>query len=1021
MALPLQQKAGQPQLRPGDTLVVIRMSIEPPCDNGNRVSTANVVPDDFIARSSDELTLRKSERVELIELDEGFGDGWYLGRHLARGSTGLFPGGKLDTGQKPKNTDRIVYTTRAPPVPSKPAQPQPLHRSSYSPPTSTYSNTPLSPIPPSPATYQQTDSPTSSGPRAVSQYSPAFAYDSPRTSLPPAYSSYAPGVQRSIGQTLGDNHGGEDSPVMNETLSVIDEHITDLSTPRQSLVPPKTIPEDSESDYSSRLDQHSYIAGPETDDEENGRVTEAEVRKWDHKKAAEHLRSIGVDSKHCDIFEEQEIPGEVLLDMDQGFIYMKEYDFGVMGRRLKTWHKIRDFQNEVKRRKSSRQATMSSIDGTSSLDDISRTQSKPLSSAALLPRIPSLAEKPGLNIRQSHHSVVSHEDANMGHPALQSTGSFPRLSMGGQTPPSPWRASMISDTSSRPSAAMVRELSHSRRHSSIDFGKQPDLKLSASALGPPNASHHKQPSLDRDWTLSASTLGTPASPAGVGASRELSAKGPSASPPMNSTLEAEVDRGYFSGNDIDNRKQRNTLRKRDSGSGSAMHSRQASANNMAMKKHSRLASVDSIRDIGPQAFSSASKAYYGKDSKGRLRSSSARESISKSTGSTASPTVTNLEQGGPTHPRVVSAGPQPKSSLPNKARKFMGLRATSEAVTNADKSIASQSDQPQDSSRTSPVASPTGSNTPSGTSRSMEYEASEAPSKLSDVQGLHLPKAQARNRPKAKQETSAYQRGLLKLTPAEAREHCDYHGWMKKKSSSLITTWKPRLFILRGRRLSYYYSESDTEERGIIDISGHKVLVANSDAMITLHAQITGATSAASPNSLATSSNEPSPNLTRSPEPGSGSLFYFKLVPPKSGSSRAVQFTKPTVHYFQVDTIVEGRKWMGEMMKATIEHDLSSYETTNKQKTISLAKARARRERPPALQEEQDGPEPKSTDEVQENVRESGLNIQGLDFSDSPVSLDLMGEKARDSIQAQQASGTNTTTTNSGSIPQHTS
>ena len=29
-----------------------------------------------------------------MELDDGFGDGWYLGRHVTGGGTGLFPGGK---------------------------------------------------------------------------------------------------------------------------------------------------------------------------------------------------------------------------------------------------------------------------------------------------------------------------------------------------------------------------------------------------------------------------------------------------------------------------------------------------------------------------------------------------------------------------------------------------------------------------------------------------------------------------------------------------------------------------------------------------------------------------------------------------------------------------------------------------------------------------------------------------------------------------------------------------------------
>lgn len=50
--------------------------------------------DDFIARSSDELSLAKGDRVELIERDDEFGDGWFLGRHMVNGNSGLFPEGK---------------------------------------------------------------------------------------------------------------------------------------------------------------------------------------------------------------------------------------------------------------------------------------------------------------------------------------------------------------------------------------------------------------------------------------------------------------------------------------------------------------------------------------------------------------------------------------------------------------------------------------------------------------------------------------------------------------------------------------------------------------------------------------------------------------------------------------------------------------------------------------------------------------------------------------------------------------
>lgn len=49
--------------------------------------------DDFQARSSDELSLLKGDRVELVERDDDFGDGWYLGKHLINGNTGLFPEG----------------------------------------------------------------------------------------------------------------------------------------------------------------------------------------------------------------------------------------------------------------------------------------------------------------------------------------------------------------------------------------------------------------------------------------------------------------------------------------------------------------------------------------------------------------------------------------------------------------------------------------------------------------------------------------------------------------------------------------------------------------------------------------------------------------------------------------------------------------------------------------------------------------------------------------------------------------
>lgn len=53
-----------------------------------------MVVHNFRARSADELTLSKGDRIELIERDDEFNDGWFLGRHLLSGMTGLFPEGE---------------------------------------------------------------------------------------------------------------------------------------------------------------------------------------------------------------------------------------------------------------------------------------------------------------------------------------------------------------------------------------------------------------------------------------------------------------------------------------------------------------------------------------------------------------------------------------------------------------------------------------------------------------------------------------------------------------------------------------------------------------------------------------------------------------------------------------------------------------------------------------------------------------------------------------------------------------
>lgn len=325
-------------------------------------------------------------------------------------------------------------------------------------------------------------------------------------------------------------------------------------------------------------------------------------------------------------------------------------------------------------------------------------------------------------------------------------------------------------------------------------------------------------------------------------------------------------------------------------------------------------------------------------------------------------------------PKMGGAGP--------KIRQAVGLRAISDVVGKGGSDISAPV-SPRDYD---PVTGRTGSTTPSGTSKSSERHSTDGSGKAADGAGFVVRPRTVRS----KKDTSAYTRGLEKKSPKEQMDGCDYSGWMKKRSSNLMTTWKPRLFVLRGRRLSYYYSEEDTEERGLIDITAHRVLRADNDPIIALHATVTGATAlpanaSATENAGGMKLTSPAVIASLASKDGNGP-FFFKLVPPKSNNSRTVQFTKPATHYFQVDTVQEGRLWMAALMKATIERDLSGkVETSNKQKTISLKQARLMQARPPALMN-LPTPSEQPGQLLEEDEEDNGLRIEGLNLSKSPSS-----------------------------------
>ena len=820
--------------------------------------------------------------------------------------------------------------------------------------------------------------------------------------------------------------GNIDNSVMNETLTVINEHITDMHTPPHSMLrESRRGANDSGSEYSNQVGQRlSYIIGQETDDEESGLHSEAEVSKWTPDQVAEYLEDVGVERKHCDVFREQEISGEVLLGMDQPSIFIKEFDLGPVGRRLRTWQKIKALQEEV-RGASKRSRSVSEYSGGEATSQDSVNRNRGTSAGAVLPRISSISERPV----SRNPSIHTESSTSLAVSSPFGPGVSPLPSV---------QTSSIQEPSPRPSAASVRQMNHSRRYSSIDNTNTPiatiipEASLSAS---PTRTMHKKIPSLDKNWGgLASPPSAQSGRPASSAHGHSLSTDGtPFDGHGSNFTVITpnELERGYFSGGEVEMRSAkvtRNVLRKNQSASHSRDSSYDARRRSEAPRAHLRAGSAESIQAYGGSPASPAAQHYYGKVSR-PSRAASGPDFSAASFASTKDlpPTVTKLEfsqspsmdaianspalgsGGGSESSSVVAPSPaQQQHPFWSKPR-ITGIRTISDAVTGDEKAKA-DADKPPISPVKEWPTSPTrtGSTTPSRTS----VEASELPNNRQSTVAS-IASATTGSRHRSKKTTSAYTRGLVKKTPQEQIAKCDYSGWMKKKSSNLMTTWKTRLFVLKGRRLSYYYSENDTEEKGLIDISSHRVLPADTERLTGLHATLTGATaSPTSPQNAQTptsasidaeksASAATSPTATNSVAPSSkdsSGIFIFKLVPPRSGLSKAVNFTKPTVHYFAVDNIQQGRLWMAALMKATIDRDESkSVITTYQQKTMSLAKARATKQRPPALMESDDR---SPVSPIEETPTDGGLNIHGL-----PVAENVGQDRERSDRDKDKDSG----------------
>ena len=865
------------------------------------------------------------------------------------------------------------------------------------------------------------------------------AVSAPHGSLQSTAMTNTPIPQKSINMAMENARlTGQDSPVITETLGVIDEHITEMNTPRSSLLAsPRNKGNDSGSEYSSHVDHRlSYITGNETDEEDT--LTPEQVVNWNPRQAAQYLHEIGVEQRHCDIFQEQEITGEVLLNLEKSELFMPELDLGPIGRRLATWHKIKAFQEEVKSKRGaatpsvtgSTSASVPSVNGSS----FARTMDPAYRSASY-------------RYSQQNSPMILEDDSSL---LIQSV-----------------------DPAARPSAAAARELNHSRRHSSMDYAK--------SDRGTPPVSpgtstqpffHRPQGSFDKNWTLPTVPISTGGKPPRastmlgfgalgmvspglplIGDRRAMTSSTVDLAKKQSAAAATDIDRGYLSSGEAESgrSKIRNLLRK--SQPNSANHSRQNSGNNdtrsilstgtSATKRHSRFGSAGSIfgtldRQLefhptlghqtvppSPPLSRTDSKALARAESTvSRSRTLSLRNSSSASgpntattlagvgiatfspstpltapaaianasTTADATPLVTKLDyaesptsltsKSNPVSPIIKSESFGPLSRMTSTLRS--GKRSSSEAVTNIEKSQISSPMVPSTVAE-APLQSParTGSTSPSAASKSIEMDTTPDTS----IKGA-APMAATRaisgsKRSKNKKDTSAY-KSLQTISPEQAIEGCSHSGWMHKKSAKMTSTFKSRYFVLKDKRLSYFYTLEDTVEKGLIDINAHRVEQVEHDLVTSLYATLSGTKSGpTSPAYAPSATGTTTPNATQS----QAGPFFFKLVPPKTGLSRAVQFTRPAVHFFAVDNYEEGREWFLALKKASIDRDESQpVATTYSQKTISLAKAQEQRHRPPALMNTEELPEPKMQDTNANSEEPVQINNDALTTEESKSS-----------------------------------
>jgi len=739
------------------------------------------------------------------------------------------------------------------------------------------------------------------------------------------------------------------------TKDSIQEHSTDVFC---------SDPEDP--DKKSDLSIHEYPV-------DDVAYTKADIMKWTPADVSKYLQYRQVPLATCIKFEEQEVTGSILLQLEMS--HLKELELGSFGKRFEVWKEIEHLVKNLKHPATKPRSGSDAVVRHSAVGFTQEGYNRQRSSTVgtVLPRIRSQHNRP-----PSRQHMVNVQEAN----THQSGGSSSLKNLVSSEVSSISPAAGVWEQPRSPPLSPVHggHTGSSKRHSTQEQLPSPATALNAAmsagaavlvAGGVENKAHQRVGSFDRSWT--SGIIGGLARPSTATGMRENKGKHKitSSTGTADSTITGDsgfsestqsprqsvTERSYFSSGES---KERKVLQKRNGRVDHTSYTEEQRLRNATVhSRHSRIASAgEAVRRTSSSTLSAAIAYRKGSKDKHKRKSASFSGDLGLSDYEEAK------EKRNPEEGNTVGRGISPATlvTVP------FGSRSISETLKfNIEEKLSS------------PISPETGSistgdgSTPSLTVTMDSETAPDRPTKADRKKsnrdkGIRSVASGSGLRQKSKKQTTAWEKGLREITPAEAAKAGDFSGWMKKRGSSGVGAWKSRFFVLNGRRLSYFYSASDTWERGLIDITSHKVLPAADDRLVGLHAALAAAASptssprpGASPLSQSLNSPE-TPNTTptkdekdKKKEKDQG-WFTFKLIPPAPGAAKGVTFTPPRLHYFATDMRDDGKKWMAAMMKATIDRDetkpvITSYSA----KTISLGLARAQRARPPDLISKDEG------------------------------------------------------------------